>query len=64
MNIWVSGLEKPPKYSTIIHDIKPGKPNVLLIGSKVVRPSDGTDGLGIGKKQMIACNGQYRGKIP
>ena len=32
-----------------------------LIGSKVVRPNDGTDGLGIGKKRMVSCNGEYRG---
>ena len=62
MVLWVSGLEKRPKCPIIIHDIEPGKPCVLLMGSKVVRPRKDTDGLGIGKKQMIACNGQYRDK--
>jgi len=52
MVLWVSGSEKPPKCPIIIHDIEPGKPYVLPMGSKIVRSCKGTDGLGIGKKQI------------
>jgi len=64
MDVWVSGPEKPPKCPTIIYSIEPGKPYVLPMGSMIARSNNGTDGLGIGKKRMVACNGQYKGKIP
>ena len=53
-----SGLKEPPKYPTIIHDIKLGKPFVVLEkGRNFVRRTRSAGGRGIGKKRKITCNG-------
>lgn len=37
-----------------------GKPNVLLLGRAVARPTDGTVGKGCWKKRRLCCNGLDR----
>jgi hypothetical protein len=52
-----------PKESTIIHDIKLGKPYMLLkkSGRNPVKGINGIEGIGLGKKRMSICNGLNRG---
>ena len=58
MDMYVSGLQVAPKVSTIVLYSELGKPYVFPLGSKVVRPSNDTDGRGCDKKQKPVCNAQ------
>ncbi|WP_187151743.1 hypothetical protein [Methanosarcina siciliae] len=50
------------KESTIIHDIKLGKPYMpLKKGRDPVKGINGIAGIGLGKKLMSICNGLNRG---
>ena len=59
----IPGLEMAPKVFVIICDIELGKPYVLpeCTGNDLARGNDGSEGRGIGKKRMAACNELDRG---
>jgi len=59
----VSGLQMASKAFIIICDVELGKPYALPEnpGRSSVRSNEGSEGRGIDKKRMAACNELYKG---